>query len=252
MSVVLMDSVSISGKKIFVSKERSITTNYSEAEKFTNMKKAMNFLNSIPKPLKRYRFTAIYSETLDPTNLKDKDIELLQKVLGTSTYVKANIPKVNDINKEDETIKIPPIYRCSVNTDCSIEGATKYIEELQNYISEFKTFFNKLTLELAEKTEQLSICDKKISSLNHLLEFYGERMNACEHYKISNEIDQIVKKRRSIKNEIAIGKKIKESFDMSNMLKKVIKEYEDIKHPTYNAEYYQDWFKAKENRRSIV
>ena len=95
MSVVLMDSVSISGKKIFVSKERSITTNYSEAEKFTNMKKAMNFLNSIPKPLKRYRFTAIYSETLDPTNLKDKDIELLQKVLGTSTYVKANIPKVN-------------------------------------------------------------------------------------------------------------------------------------------------------------
>ena len=272
MSVVLMDSVSVSGKKFFLSKERSITTNYAEAEKFSNMKKAMNFLNSMPKALKRYRFTAIYSEALDPTNLKDKDIALLQKVLGPSTYLKNNIPKVkrknehfteftrtledverieNEIKEVDETINIPT-YRCSAPTEYSIEGATKYIEELQNHINEFKVFFNRLTLELAEKKEQMSICDKKISSLNHLLEFYGERMNACEHYKISNEIDQIVKSRRILKNEIAIGKKIKECFDMSDMLKKVIKEYEDIKYPTYNAEYYQDWFAAKANRRSII
>ena len=77
MSVVLMDSVTVSGTKIYISKNRSVTTKYSEAEKFSNMKKAMNFLGgSLPKPLRKYKFFAIPTENLDLATLADKDIEL--------------------------------------------------------------------------------------------------------------------------------------------------------------------------------
>ena len=98
----------------------------------------------------------------------------------------------------------------------------------------------------------MSECDKKLASLDHLLEFYGEKMNACEHYKVSDEIEQIVKKRRGLKNEIAMARKIKECFNIHAMIKAVGKEYESLKKQYYHAEYYQDWFEAKENRKSIV
>ena len=300
MSVVLMDNQTMSGKRFFITKNHAITTNYAEADKFKTMVKAVNFLNAMPKHLRKYRFQAFYSEALESSPLKEQDIELLQSVLGTSKSIK--IPKITkknetfnvstktfvgssvsdeffetiapneDINNNSDVIdavdvvnteeieeikvvnniEVNPAFKCSVLTDYSIDGATKYIEELYRYVNDFKNFFDKVTIELEEKREQMSECDKKIASLNHLLEFYGERMNACEHYKVSNEIDKIVKRRRFLKNEIAIGKKIKESFDLTSMIKKVVKEYEGIKNPTYRAEYYQDWFEAKENRRSIV
>ena len=100
MSVVLMDSVTISGKKIYISKDRSVTTNYAEAEKFSNMKKAMNFLGgSLPKPLRRYKFFAVPTENLNLATLADKDIELLKNVLGSCNYSKLKIPKATTKNE---------------------------------------------------------------------------------------------------------------------------------------------------------
>ena len=284
MSVVLMDSVTMSGKKLFLSKDRiSITTNYSEAEKFSNMKKAMNFLGgSLSKSLRHYKFFAIPTESLNLANLADKDIELLKNVLGSSNYSKLKIPKVTrknehfteftktldgdnfaeketsnikvEINNNIEDIDIKPIekYVCSVSSDYSMGVAQQYIEELNNYIDVFKGFFSKLNIEIEEKKILMSECDKKIASLNHLLEFYGEKMNACEHYKVAHEINQIVKKRRELKNGIAMAKKIKECFNMHPMIKDVGKEYESLKKQYYHAGYYQDWFEAKQNKKSIV
>lgn len=284
MSVVLMDSVTMSGKKIFISKNRSVTTNYAEAEKFSNMKKAMNFLGgSLPKTLRKYKFFAIPTETLNLGTLADKDIELLKNVLGSSNYSKIKIPKIttknehfteftktldgdnfveekisniktDNIEDDEGDINWEPIqkYICSVTSDYSIEGAKQYIEELNSCINLFKSFFAKLTIEMEEKRILMSECDKKLASLDHLLEFYGEKMNACEHYKVSDEIKQIVKKRRRLKNEIAMAKKIKECFNMHSMIKSVGEEYESLKKQYYNAEYYQDWFEAKANKKSIV
>lgn len=283
MSVVLMDSVTVSGTKIYISKNRSVTTKYSEAEKFSNMKKAMNFLGgSLPKPLRKYKFFAIPTENLDLATLADKDIELLKNVLGSSNYSRLKIPKATKknehfteftktldgnnfaeketseievkINNDVEDIDIKPIekYVCSVSSDYSMGVAQQYIEELNNYIDVFKGFFSKLNIEIEEKKILMAECDKKIASLNHLLEFYGEKMNACEHYKVAHEINQIVKKRRELKNGIAMAKKIKECFNMHPMLKDVGKEYESLKKQYYHAGYYQDWFEAKENKKSIV
>jgi hypothetical protein len=207
---------------------------------------------------------------------------LLKNVLGSSNYSKLKIPKVTrknehfteftktldgdnfaeketsnievEINNNVEDIDIKPIekYVCSVSSDYSMGVAQQYIEELNNYIDVFKGFFSKLNIEIEEKKILMSECDKKIASLNHLLEFYGEKMNACEHYKVAHEINQIVKKRRELKNGIAMAKKIKECFNMHPMIKDVGKEYESLKKQYYHAGYYQDWFEAKENKKSIV
>ena len=282
MSVVLMDSVTMSGKKLFISKNRSVTTNYAEAEKFSNMQKAMNFLGgSLPKPLRKYKFFAIPTENLDLETLPSKDIELLKNVLGSSNYSKIKIPKritkhenfteftktldgdnfaeekISDIqenNLDVENLDWEPMqkYVCTVSSDYSMNGAKEYIEELNNYIDLLRPFFSKLNVEMEEKRVLMAECDKKIASLNHLLEFYGEKMNACEHYKVSDEIEQIVKKRRELKNGIAMAKKIKECFNMKSMIKSVGKEYESLKKQYYHAGYYQDWFEAKANKKSIV
>ena len=277
MSVVLMDSVTMSGKKLFISKNRSITTNYAEAEKFSNLG------GSLPKTLRKYKFFAVPTENLNLETLSDKDIELLKNVLGSSNYSKIKIPKIttknehfteftktldgdNFVEEKISNIKTDNVeenvgdinwepiqkYVCSVTSDYSMEGAKQYIEELNSCINLFKSFFAKLTIEIEEKRILMSECDKKLASLDHLLEFYGEKMNACEHYKVSDEIEQIVKKRRGLKNEIAMARKIKECFNIHSMIKAVGKEYESLKKQYYNAEYYQDWFEAKANKRSIV
>ena len=183
MSVVLMDSVTMSGKKIFISKNRSVTTNYAEAEKFSNMKKAMNYLGgSLPKTLRKYKFFAVPTENLDLGNLSNKDVELLKNVLGSSNYSKIKIPKIttknehfteftktldgdnfveekisniktDNIEEKAENIAWEPIqkYVCSVTSDYSMEGAKQYIEELNSCVNLFKSFFAKLTIEIEEK-----------------------------------------------------------------------------------------------------
>ena len=39
---------------------------------------------------------------------------------------------------------------------------------------------------------------------------------------------------------------------MKSMIKSVGKEYESLKKQYYHAGYYQDWFEAKANKKSIV
>ena len=77
-------------------------------------------------------------------------------------------------------------------------------------------------------------------------------MNACEYYKITKEINEIIQKRRILKNSIFIGTKIKSMININEIIEPIEKEYEVLKEPTYKAEYYQDWFETKSQRKRIV
>ena len=268
MSVVLMDNTSMKGKRLFFSRKNNIVTNLTEAEKFENTKKGENFLKSLPKSLKKYKFKVVDFDSLN-SNLSKKDSDLIENVLGNK---KLKIPKVNkktehfteytktmaDVYKGEEISKAieknvtKPKVVFSVPSELVLSEAKQYIDELNNHLNEVNVFLNNLTSDINKKRDALSECDKRIATLGHLLELYGNHMNACEYYKISDEMYTVVQKRRSLKNSIFIGLKIKSMINVNELITPIINEYEILKEPTYKAEYYQDWFEAKANRKSIV
>lgn len=268
MSVVLMDNTSMQGKRLFFSRKNNIVTNLTEAEKFENMKKGENFLKSLPKSLKKYKFKVVDFESLN-SNLSKKDADLIQNVLGSK---KLKIPKVNKKTEHftEHTKTMADVYEgeeisktieknvtnskvtFSVPSELALSEAQKYIDELNNHLNEFNVFLKNMTSDIKSKKNELSECDKRIATLGHLLELYGNHMNACEYYKISDEIYTVVQRRRILKNSISIGTKIKSVINIDEIIKPIVKEYEVLKEPTYKAEYYQDWFEAKENRQSII
>lgn len=268
MSVVLMDNTSMKGKRLFFSRKNNIVTNLTEAEKFENTKKGENFLKSLPKSLKKYKFKVVDFESLN-TNLNKKDSDLIKNVLGNK---KLKIPKVNkktehftentrtmadvysgeEISKsiEEKITKTKLVF--SAPSELALSEAQKYIDELNNHLNEVNIFLQNITSDLNIKKDELSECDKRISTLHHLLELYGEHMNACEYYKITKEINEIIQKRRILKNSIFIGTKIKSMININEIIEPIVKEYEVLKEPTYKAEYYQDWFETKSQRKRIV
>lgn len=264
MSFILKDSTSTKGKTIYLAKGNTISTDSRDAETFANIKKAENYLKSLPKILKKYKFT-IFDKDGEISSIRGEDLALINNVLGKSSGMK--IPKVTrkfenfsestrtledtiEISKKEVNQNISKKITCSVPTDyCE---SSEYIESLKNHLSSIATFISNLEDDITKKRLELSECDKKIASLNHLLEFYGEHMNACEHYKVSKETNKLVQIRRSVKNTIYIAEKLKSIINIKDSIDDVIKECINLQEPIYQVEYYQDWFQAKAENRRIV
>jgi prefoldin subunit 5 len=75
--------------------------------------------------------------------------------------------------------------------------------------------------------EELSMYDKQISSIYHELEV--SKINACQGYKVAKRLQEILRKRRVVKNQLNEINTFFQSIEINNLLKKLEKTRKNVK-----------------------
>ena len=74
------------------------------------------------------------------------------------------------------------------------------VEEIENVINSL----DKLEEYMSNLSKSLSIVDQKISDLEHHIE--NKKINAFQAFRVINELQKVLKERRTIKNNIELAK----------------------------------------------
>lgn len=113
--------------------------------------------------------------------------------------------------------------------------------------SDINTIFSSLeknTKDLKQYKDKLihdlSIVDQKITDINHYIEF--NKLSACQGYKISKLLQDTLKERREIKNELE-ALNILYGLNIGSIVKGKLKTASNIKQKKYKPRVLKELFK---------
>lgn len=111
--------------------------------------------------------------------------------------------------------------------------ASKYVGELERLISSINADFNKLSQKQAEY-------DTKLSEYYHKIE--QATFNACEGYYLTKELQELLRKRRVIKDEFFRLNTLKQTLQIGQLHASVSKTKNSIHSSKQKAtKWQQDW-----------
>lgn len=86
----------------------------------------------------------------------------------------------------------------------------------------------------------LSITDQKITDINHYIEF--NKLNACQGYKMSKLLQDTLKERREIKNELGILGEVN-GFNLKSIINGKLTTIQQKKQKKYKPRVLKELFK---------
>jgi hypothetical protein len=111
--------------------------------------------------------------------------------------------------------------------------ASKYLSEIDSIITNIKSDMNKLNCKQSEY-------DKRISEIYHKLE--TKKFNACEGYYISKELQDVLRKRRLVKQELFRMRDIYNTLAVESLNCKLPKAKKNIKKSNDLSKEWNDKF----------
>lgn len=163
----------------------------------------------------------------------------------TSTESKATI--FQDCQKAKNVLAcLPKLLKKKGLTVCTYDPAvdSSYVNLVEDLKDALTTLSNQC-VRLRESKErllkQLSECDKKLTDLDHFIEFYS--LSASEGYKISKMRKDILLDRRDIKNKLR-------QIDIGENIAGIADDFECIKDKKYTPRILTDLFMEKESKMS--
>jgi hypothetical protein len=113
-------------------------------------------------------------------------------------------------------------------------GSSKYI------VSVLSETIAKLNCRHLELSDELSKFDRQITDIEHYIEFNAGKFNACEGYKAYKLLQDVLVKRRKVKDELQILQVVKDKMafpdDIENIQERV-KELEERKYEPRELKY---------------
>lgn len=135
------------------------------------------------------------------TTDKDKAEKYGQKEKAEN-ILKSSLSKTFPYKKKGEIVYIED-EAIEVKTDIVKKDYTKIdFDQFQKDFDDLSEQFRSIKSNKNSLVEQLSEADRKISDIEHYLEFYT--FNACDGYKLAKGLKEILMERRKIKNQFKI------------------------------------------------
>lgn len=131
---------------------------------------------------------------------------------------------------------------CGKNADPIVDSNyINLVGDLKNTLTVLSDQCVRLRESKEQLLKQLSECDKKLTDLDHFIEFYS--LSASEGYKISKMRKDILLDRRDIKNKLR-------QIDISENIAGIADDFECIKDKKYTPRILTDLFVEKESKIS--
>lgn len=106
-------------------------------------------------------------------------------------------------------------------------GSSKYI------VSVLSETIAKLNCRHLELSDELSKFDRQITDIEHYIEFNAGKLNACEGYKAYKLLQDVLVKRRKVKDELQILQVVKDKMALPDDIENIherVKEFENRKY----------------------
>lgn len=165
------------------------TTNEALAERFASKAKADSVLRNSISSNFRKRYKPIPIDENEP-NTNGRPF----------TY----IPVANRFKEVSEKIKESSMQGAENNDIYNI------VESLKNNVTDMKAAFTLISQKLEQLSSEHSIVEKEINDVEHLIEFYS--FNACQGYAMCKMLQELRKRRRSIKQQMETVSRLRSLF----------------------------------------
>lgn len=112
-----------------------------------------------------------------------------------------NVAKIKPIKQAKTSVKkfdSVDAYSSSKKEDCE-----KFVRNASEIINGFNWMLNSSKMDKGFATENLSICDRKVSDILHMIEF--NEMSASDGYKMAKMLKEVLKERRVYKDFIYVA-----------------------------------------------
>jgi len=111
--------------------------------------------------------------------------------------------------------------------------ATEYLKELDVLVNNINKEFNILSKKQSEY-------DTKLSEYYHQIE--NANFNACEGYKLTKQLQQLLRKRRIVKDELFRLNSLRQTLNIVAMNNSIIKSKKNIeKSKKHSDQYKKNW-----------
>ncbi len=118
-------------------------------------------------------------------------------------------------------------------------GSSKYI------VSVLSETIAKLNCRHLELSDELSKFDRQITDIEHYIEFNAGKLNACEGYKAYKLLQDVLVKRRKVKDELQILQVVKDKMALPDDIENIHERVKELENRKYEPREFNHLFEGE-------
>jgi hypothetical protein len=118
-------------------------------------------------------------------------------------------------------------------------GSSKYI------VSVLSETIAKLNCRHLELSDELSKFDRQITDIEHYIEFNAGKLNACKGYKAYKLLQDVLVKRRKVKDELQILQVVKDKMALPDDIENIHERVKELENRKYEPREFKHLFEGE-------